>query len=123
MWLVALLVVAAVSGFVGYRIGTGGDGSDGEANSQTFYAVIDSIDGTSFRVTGMDVNDVNFRSEFDFSIDDATRITITWRYEPMDLSELEAGDHISITFSGDILETYPAVLEDVTWIQLLDDEK
>ena len=69
----------------------------------------------------MDVNDVNFRGEFVFAVDDATQIT--WRYEPLELSELEPGDRISLTFEGDVLETSPAQLEDVTWVQLLDDEK
>lgn len=126
LWIIALVLVALMSGFIGYRIGINEvDSNENNSNeivhSQTFYAVIDSIDEKTIRVTGMDVNDVNFRGKFTFNVDDTTQIT--WRYERMELSELEVEDHISITFSGDILETYPASLEDVTWIQLLDDEK
>ena len=39
------------------------------------------------------------------------------------LSDLEVGDNISITFDGEILDTYPAQINDVIRIILLDDEK
>ena len=48
---------------------------------------------------------------------------ITWRYTDILLEDLEVGDHISITFIGDILESSPKQIQQVEVIQLLDDEK
>jgi len=39
------------------------------------------------------------------------------------LSDLDAGDIIAVTFDGYVLESYPAQLQEVIRIQLLDDEK
>lgn len=39
------------------------------------------------------------------------------------ISDFDVGDNISITFSGELRETYPANILDVNRIQLLDDEK
>ena len=37
-------------------------------DAQTFYAAISDIRGDTLTVAGMDVNDINFRGEFCFSI-------------------------------------------------------
>ena len=90
-------------------------------DAQTFYAAISDIQGDTLRVTGLTVNDINFRGEFCFSIEKETKIT--WRYTDIPADDLEVGDHISITFTGEVLETYPGQIQHVTMIQLLDDEK
>lgn len=69
----------------------------------------------------MEINDINFRGEFSFSVVENTKIT--WRYTDILLEDLEVGDHISITFIGDILESSPKQIQQVEVIQLLDDEK
>lgn len=89
-------------------------------DTQTFYATISDIQGDTLRVTGLTVNDINFRGEFCFSIEKETRIT--WRYTDIPVDDLEVGDHISITFTGEVLETYPGQIQHVEVIQLLDDE-
>ena len=66
-------------------------------------------------------DDFNFRGEFRFIVSDDTKLE--WMYEDISVNELCIGNNISITFTGDIQETYPAVIMDVTKIQLLDDEK
>ncbi len=88
---------------------------------QTFYATISDIRDNTFTVKGMDVNDINFRGEFRFSVTEETKIT--WRYTDISIGDLDIGDSVSITFSGRILETYPGQVEQVNVIQLLDDEK
>ena len=89
-------------------------------DAQTFYAAISDIRGDTLTVAGMDVNDINFRGEFCFSIEKETKII--WRYTDIPADDLEVGDHISITFVGEVLETYPGQIQHVTVIQLLDDE-
>lgn len=101
------------------------DVSSQNYNSETtFYAKIEDIreyNGiTSIRVHGLDVNDINYRGEFDFSIKKET--IITWRGENIDISDLKVGSNISITFDGHILESYPAQITNVKKIKLLDDK-
>ena len=59
--------------------------------------------------------------EFTFSVEED--IVLEWRHAPLTLAELEPGDTISVTYTGAVLESYPAQLQDVVRVQLLDDEK
>ena len=61
---------------------------------------------------------------FTFTTDDVvgddTKVSVNYR----ELAhELEPGDTISVTYTGAVLESYPAQLQDVVRVQLLDDEK
>lgn len=87
----------------------------------TFYATITSIHEKYIQVQGLEINDINSRGAFDLSIGDAT--VLEWRGTTLQLSELDVGDTIAVTYSGYVLETYPAQITDVLKIQLLDDEK
>lgn len=89
--------------------------------AQTFYATISDMRSGVITVRGMEVNDINFRGEFCFSAVEETQIL--WRNTEILLEDLDVGDHISITFTGAILETSPAQIEKVAVIGLLDDEK
>lgn len=90
-----------------------------EPQGQTFYASILEIRDEMFRVEGLSVNDVNFRGEFTFRVDED--MDVVWRYTDLEAEDLAVGDHIAITFVGDILETDPARIQRVTRLQLLDD--
>lgn len=100
------------------------DLSSQKYNTETFYAKIENISEyngiTSIKVQGLDVNDINYRGEFDFSI--KTETIITWRGENIDIFDLKVGSNISITYDGNILESYPAQITNVKKIQLLDDK-
>lgn len=87
----------------------------------TFYAVISDIEGHYFTVAGMEINDINFRGMYCFSVTEKTKIE--WRASDIPVEELEVGDKIAVTFSGEILESNPATLRQVEAIRLLDDEK
>lgn len=113
-WIVSLIL----SGIMGYCIGNNGNT---EIDSQTFYAEITGIKENLFSVSGLSVNDINFRGAFDFIVTDDT--SLVWRNTKIQLSDLTIGENISITFKGSILETYPAIIQDVNKIQLLEDEK
>ena len=95
---------------------------------QSFYATITDIKDTGLEkepklleVKGLDINDINFRGNFEFVVTEATEIE--WRYTKLETDELEVGDNIAIIFTGNIQEKDPAHIENILKIQLLDDEK
>lgn len=115
-------IIAGIFYWIGYRAADGRTEDSGPALiPQTFYATISDIQGDMLTVKGMEINDINFRGEFCFSVAEETEIT--WRYADIPLTDLEVGDSVSITFTGEILETYPAQIRQVAAIRLLDDEK
>ena len=94
---------------------------------QTFYATIESIkqynDGRfHINVKGLEVNDINYRGDFTFTVTDT--IEMTWRGEKIDISDLQEGDTISITFTDEILnDISPTPLNEVVKVQLLEEER
>lgn len=93
---------------------------------QTFYANIESIkqynDGSfHINVKGLGVNDINYRGNFTFKVED--NIDMTWRGEKIKVSDLKVGNNISITFNDEILNSIsPTPLKEVIKVQLLDDK-
>lgn len=129
--IIVIIFVAIISYFVGYKKAYDDyerDLDNHKVSFHTFYATIThiedtglTIDDTALTVKGLDINDINFRGNFEFIITEATEIE--WRNTNIEATELEVGDNISIMFTGGIQETDPAKIEDVLKIQLLDDEK
>lgn len=119
-FVIALLCYTIVIAGVFYFIGRKAAYNHAE-DLQTFYATISDIDHNTFTVKGMEINDINFRGRFSFSITTETRIT--WRYTDVSIDDLDVGDNIAITFTGEMLETDPVQIKQVKGIQLLDDEK
>ena len=116
------VALAGVSGWIGYKVASGRvEDAAPAARPQTFYATVSDIRDNAVTVTGMEVNDISFRGEFCFSVTEETEIT--WRYTDISLGDLEAGDNVSIAFTGEVMETSPAQIQGVEMIQLLDDEK
>ena len=126
-FLIAGAIIAAVAvGFylIGYKTAYDRieEGSSGQAVlPQTFYAEITDISGELFTVDGLEINDINFRGDFTFSI--FTETELVWRGNKMRLDEFSIGDTIAISFTGAVQETYPGHIQDVIRVQLLDDEK
>ena len=121
--IISLVIYTAIIALAFYLIGykTAYDRIENSASSsQTFYAEISEIRGNVLSVKGMEINDANFRGDFFFSVDAETKIT--WRGTEISLDDLAVGDNISITFTGVILEMYPAQITQVTAIQQLEDE-
>lgn len=115
-------LIASVFYFAGYKMAYNQiENSKTIYRSQTFYATISDIQDSTLTVAGMEINDINFRGDFRFSITEET--IITWRFIDISIKDLNIGDNISITFTGEILESYPAQITQVECIQLLDDEK
>ena len=118
-----IIAFASLSFYIGYKMGfkrSESNISHTENQQRTFYAVIQEIDDDYVRVAGAEINDINFRGEFTFTVPDKTKFE--WRNTDISVSDLKVGNYISITFSGLVLETYPAQISNITKIQLLDDE-
>ena len=94
---------------------------------QTFYANIESInqynDGSfHLNVKGLEVNDINYRGDFTFTVDDS--IDMTWRGEKIKVSDLKEGNTISITFVDEVFsDISPTPLTEVVKIQLIKDDE
>jgi len=114
-----LIFVTVISGFTGYYIGK--NSSVNNSDLLTFYATVINVDTNYFHVDGLDINDINTRNEFVFTINNETQLS--WRGTVMDLTEFKHGQTIAITYTGEVLETYPGKIVEVVRIQLLDDEK
>lgn len=121
-----ILISLVIGYFIGYKraydkIESASQTISSTTNQQTFYAKINEINDNNILVQGLSINDINYRGEFIFSIIEETELV--WRGTEIKLYDLDIGDNISITFNGEILDSYPAQIKDVTKIQLLDDEK
>lgn len=116
------LILLTFGYFVGYKRAYDSiESREPAADPQTFYAEIRERETNRFLVQGLAVNDANYRGEFTFSVTEET--ALLWRGTALELSDLEVGDTIAVTFDGEVLMIYPAQIRDVIKIQLLDDEK
>lgn len=133
--IIMILILLVITSIASYYVGSiitykklDNSLNNHKVNYQSFYATITDIKDTGFEkepklleVKGLDINDINFRGNFEFIITEATELE--WRYTKLENNELEIGDNISIIFTGNIQEKDPAHIEDVLKIQLLDDKK
>lgn len=88
----------------------------------TFYATVNEINENDFLVNGLDVNDINHRGEVYFSVDNKTKIE--WRHTEINPGDLQIGDTISITYTGEVQTSYPSrIVNPVIMVTLLEDER
>lgn len=122
---VILIILAAVllaGAFVGgFFVGKNTQKETALPNCEVVYAEIISVNGSNFHVKGLDVNDINGRGEFTFSAKENT--ALVWRGTDIPLSDFQSGDRIAFYWRGMILESYPAQVQNVVMIKLLDDER
>lgn len=117
LYIISFILLLSLVGTGGFFIGKS---TNNPITGTTFYAVIETIRDHNIGVRGLDVNDINSRGEFYFTIEDKT--ILEWRHTEISISDLKVGNTISITYTGSVLETSPAGIEDVIKVQLLDDE-
>ena len=123
---ILIVVISLVLGyFIGYKraydkIESASQNISYNNDQQTFYAEIEEIKDNFILVKGLSVNDINFRGEFTISVVEETELE--WRNTKINVTDLNVGDNISITFTGEILDSYPVQIKGVVKIQLLDDE-
>ena len=126
--MIAIILLSFTIGlFIGKMYVVNDDLAISKVCGQTFYANIDGIkqynDGSfHLNVKGLEINDINYRGNFTFKVDDS--IKMTWRGEEVKVTDLKEGSNISITFTDEIInEISPTLLEEVVKIQILDDER
>ena len=129
--IIGIIIIMGVSFVLGIFVGQmnapKNDLAFTKVSGQTFYANIESIkqynDGSfHINVKGLDVNDINYRGNFTFKVED--NIDMTWRGEIVKVSDLKEGNNISITFTDEIVnDISPTPLREVIKIQILDDER
>ena len=112
--IVGLLLAALVGYLIGYR-----NGAESVGAGNTFYATLEQRQTDQLSVTGLEVNDINYRGEFTFRVTSDTEISS--RSQILSLDDLSLGDRLAITFVGPVLESYPAQLSRVTHIKKLND--
>ena len=129
--IIGIIIIMGVSFVLGIFVGQmnapKNDLAFTKVSGQTFYANIESIkqynDGSfHINVKVLDVNDINYRGNFTFKVDD--NMDMTWRGEKVKVSDLKEGNNISITFTDEIVnDISPTPLREVIKIQILDDER
>ena len=107
------LIVAAGLGFLIGRM------SQTPPESEVFFAQLTKHQGDQLEVTGLSVNEMNYRGDFIVPLSRDTKLS--WRGEAMTSDELKAGDILAITFYGQVLESHPAQLTRVSSIKKLSD--
>ena len=93
-------------------------------NDDEFYAKIKKIREYNGVITilieGLESNDINYRGEFEFSIDNDTKLL--WKETKVEVSDLKEGHNVLVTSAGEILEIYPAKLTKVIKVIVLENE-
>ena len=124
-----IIVIAAVAvvaaGVGGFLLGRGSQADSGEefpevVLAEVIYAEILSAENGAFHVKGLDINDINGRSEYVFGVDEDTQLI--WRGTPLSVSDFEKGDKVAVYYDGMVLESFPGQIPNVMKIKLLDDE-
>ena len=117
----AVIVSVVLAFFAGFSIGhEEGRKTQPEVRyPTTFYATITDIGTQSMHVEGLDINQINFRSLYGFSIDEDTQLV--WRGTPVELNELRPGLSVAVSFTGKMLEVYPVGLTEVCRVEILND--
>ena len=116
---IVILLAVAAGGFFAGRVSVGEQPAP--LFAQTFYAIVEQIGDGWLLVEGLEVNDINHRSKFTFSIREDTMLV--WHYTDLLFEELEVGQNVAVTYTGPVLESYPAQLTNVLRVELLDDSK
>jgi len=117
-FIIVLAIAAIISAGAGYYMGINKNSRD---LPYSFYAEITEIDGSDFQVKGLAVNQINYRGDYIFRVDEKT--LLIWRGTEMDSGEFRPGQRIAVTFAGVVFESYPQWITEIVKVELLDDEK
>lgn len=82
----------------------------------SFYGEVIKKENSTIHIKGIPENDINHRGEFLLTISPKTKITNN--NQSISLSELPINTIIRITYSGVVLESYPAQINDVIKIEI-----
>ena len=125
--IIGIITIILVSFLIGLYIGKMNVVKEDLTMNKTFYANIESIKeyndgGVHINVKGLEVNDINYRGNFTFNIND--NIDMSWREEKISISDLKEGEIILITFMDEnLMDISPTPLKEVVKVQLLENER
>ncbi len=119
---ILVCVVAVVVGAGGFLLGrtTAPENTERTLSWEqcdTIYATILEKQDNYFHVEGLSVNDVNGQGEYIVPLKDDVKLL--WRGTEITAADLQVGDNIAITYSGDVQESYPAQFTQVLQIKKL----
>ena len=110
-WILVLIICFTALTLVGCAQESAAGGTTATAeNGYTVFAKIEEINGTTLLVRGISEG---FTGEYTLSTENAI---ICAPNDTKILVKLEVGDTVAITYSGLIMESYPAILAEVTKI-------
>lgn len=89
-----------------------------DTNLHKFYAKIEKIYTSSITVVELQKNDINHRGEFSLGIDE--NVELKRKNDKINFSDLSLGQTVLITYTGGIKESYPAQLDRLVKIEVLD---
>ena len=87
----------------------------------TFYAEVEEREEDYFLVKGLDINDVNHRGLYNFTVTKET--ILMWNFTKLTLNEIPKSALIAISYQGPVSESFPANIKNVTKVVLLDEKK
>lgn len=123
---VAFLITIVIAGLGGFFIGNCRNNNakcnpvnceNNKLVTETFYAKIIDISTNFIRVEGLEVNDIDYRENFNLNVTNNTKFE--WRDSEIKFNDLEIGDIIAITFSKNNLDV--SNIKDTIEIKLLND--
>jgi len=111
--------------FLGYSLGKvvlNKDLEKYQEKDQTFIADITEIKSwKQIYVQGLKSNEKNFRKAYELKLNN--QVKYTWQSEKISFDHVTTGDKIKITFKGDAGDVYPPLLDRVSEIELLSENK
>ena len=118
---VVLVAVAAGAFFMGRSsVQLEEPSFSGSVYAPTFYAAITQKGDSWLLVEGLEVNDINHRSAFTLGICEDTELV--WHYTDIEFDDLAVGQTVAVTYTGPVLESYPAQITNTLRIEVLDDD-
>lgn len=84
----------------------------------SFYGTVIEVSESNLHIQGIPENDINHRGEFILHITPKTNIIDN--NSPISISDIPINSTIQAFYTGSILESYPAQINDVTEIALIE---
>lgn len=119
--LIAIILIA-ISFILGFVIAKNIYGVDNETQRVSFYANLQDRNGGYLLVGGIPENDINHRGEFYVKLKNPKdkNSVKNARGEAIDIGDIPIGSMLRITYDGMVMETYPARIDGVYSIDIIE---
>lgn len=89
--------------------------------NQSFIAKVKEVNVDSIKVKGIDSNEKDFRNKWFIISLKGTKLR--WQNEKIKMINLNKGDNVLITFTGEATSTYPTTINNVSLLELKEEYK